>query len=90
MASGKSLSVNVVSATQQVWEGDAVSVVARTTEGEMGILPDHEPVLALLAAGEVRITEASGKVSTARADDGFLSVAHNQVTIVAREAVLAE
>lgn len=82
------LSVSLVSATSQVWEGEATSVVARTTDGEMGILPGHEPVLAILGAGEVRITDANGQRATALANDGFLSVSENRVMIVAREASL--
>jgi F-type H+-transporting ATPase subunit epsilon len=82
------LSVSVVSADQEVWSGKATQIVARTTEGEIGILPGHEPILAILAAGEVRVTTASG-VITAQADDGFLSVDHDLVTVVARDASLA-
>ncbi len=84
------LQVSVVSADQQVWTGTASMVVARTTEGEIGILPGHEPMLAILAAGEVRITDASGSGVRAKADDGFLSVEHDTVTIVARYAELVQ
>jgi F-type H+-transporting ATPase subunit epsilon len=77
------LDVTVVSATGEVWSGEAEMVVARTTEGEIGILAGHEPTLGVLAAGEVRITTASGEKVTATAEDGFLSVDNNQVTIVA-------
>jgi F-type H+-transporting ATPase subunit epsilon len=82
------LSVSVVSADQEVWSGTARQLVARTTEGEIGILPGHEPILAILAAGEVRVTTTDGQVVTAKADDGFLSVEHDRVTVVARDAVL--
>ena len=78
-----SLTVTVVSATAEVWSGEASMVVARTTEGEIGILAGHEPTLGVLAAGEVRITTADGQKITAQAEDGFLSVDNNQVTIVA-------
>jgi len=77
------LTVTVVSATAEVWSGDATMVVARTTEGEIGILAGHEPTLGVLAAGEVRITTTDGQKVTAQAEDGFLSVDNNQVTIVA-------
>lgn len=77
------LQVTVVSATAEVWSGEAQMVVARTTEGEIGILAGHEPTLGVLAAGEVRITTESGEKVTAKAEDGFLSVDNNQVTIVA-------
>ena len=78
-----SLEVTVVSATAEVWSGEATMVVARTTEGEIGILAGHEPTLGVLAAGEVRITTTDGQKVTAQAEDGFLSVDNNQVTIVA-------
>lgn len=77
------LQVTVVSATAEVWSGDASMIVAKTTEGEIGILPGHEPLLAILAAGEVRITTESGERVTARAEDGFLSVDNNRVNVVA-------
>ena len=82
------LKVSVVSADQEVWSGAAKQIIARTTEGEIGILPGHEPILAILGRGEVRVTAVSGEVVTAHADDGFLSVEHDTVTIVARQAEL--
>jgi len=82
------LKVSVVSADQEVWSGLAKQVIARTTEGEIGILAGHEPLLAILGQGEVRVTTTEGTVITAQADDGFLSVEHDTITIVARNASL--
>ncbi|THG31487.1 F0F1 ATP synthase subunit epsilon [Naasia lichenicola] len=82
------LQVSVVSADQQVWSGEAEMVVARTTEGEIGILAGHTPLLAILASGEVRVTQVGGRKITADAAEGFLSVEHDVVTIVARDAQL--
>jgi F-type H+-transporting ATPase subunit epsilon len=82
------LKVSVVSADRLVWSGEARQIVARTTIGEIGILRGHEPILATLAEGEVRVTLPDGSVVIARADDGFLSVEHDTVTIVARNAEL--
>lgn len=82
------LKVSVVSAEREVWSGVAKQIVARTTEGEIGILPGHEPLLGILGAGEVRITPIEGSVIIARAEDGFLSVENNTVTIVAGAAAL--
>ena len=45
------LEVEVVSADRVVWSGDAINVIARTVEGDIGILPGHEPLLALLVPG---------------------------------------
>ncbi|MBB5633980.1 F-type H+-transporting ATPase subunit epsilon [Cryobacterium mesophilum] len=82
------LNVSVVSADHEVWSGEARQIVAKTLIGEIGILAGHEPVLAILDVGEVRITLEDGKVVRARAEDGFLSVEHDMVTVVARAAEL--
>jgi F-type H+-transporting ATPase subunit epsilon len=82
------LTVSVVAADHEVWSGEASMVVARTVEGQIGILPGHEPLLAILAEGEVRVTLNGGESIRAQADDGFLSVENNTVTIVARQAEL--
>lgn len=84
------LTVSLVSADHEVWSGEVKMVVARTTEGEIGIMPGHAPMLGILAAGEVRLTLADGTSIKADADDGFLSVEHDTVTIVARHAQLNE
>ena len=88
MADAKSLAVSVVAADHEVWSGEAKQIVARTTEGEIGILAGHEPILAVLSAGEVRVTTLDGTVVTANAEDGFLSVQNDTVTIVAGAATL--
>jgi F-type H+-transporting ATPase subunit epsilon len=84
------LTVSVVSAEQEVWTGVAKQVVAKTRIGEIGILAGHEPVLGILDAGDVRITLEDGAVVAATAEDGFLSVQHDTVTIVARNAGLVD
>ena len=85
---GSPLKVSVVAADHEVWSGEASMIVARTVEGEIGILPGHEPMLAILASGEVRVTLSSGEKIVAEAADGFLSVANDVVSIVARKAEL--
>jgi F-type H+-transporting ATPase subunit epsilon len=82
------LRVSIVSADSEVWTGAASMVVARTTEGEIGILPGHEPILAILDVGEVRVTLVGGGSVRTSAEDGFLSVEHDTVMIVARNAEL--
>jgi F-type H+-transporting ATPase subunit epsilon len=79
------LQVQLVAADRKVWEGEAEMVVARTVEGELGILPGHTPLLGVLVEGEVRINTDQG-THTAAIDGGFLSVDRDQVIIVA-EAV---
>lgn len=82
------LTVTLVSAEEEVWTGEASLVVAKTVEGEIGFMPGHEPVLAILAEGQVRITQPDGGKITADANDGFLSMERNQLTIVAGHAAL--
>ncbi|GAA2186127.1 hypothetical protein GCM10009786_05460 [Leucobacter alluvii] len=83
------LNVSVVSAERQVWAGEASQVIAKTVEGEIGILSGHEPLLALLAKGEVRVTTAGGEKVAVEAEGGFLSVDHDTITIVAGRASVA-
>ena len=82
------LRVELVAADKAVWSGEAKMVVAKTVEGEIGLLAGHEPMLAILSSGQVRITLPEGEVLTANAEDGFLSVEHDVVTVVARHAEL--
>jgi F-type H+-transporting ATPase subunit epsilon len=86
--SDKVLRVELVAADKAVWSGEAKMVVAKTVEGEIGLLAGHEPMLAILSSGEVRITLPEGDKLIANAEDGFLSVEHDVVTIVARNAEL--
>ena len=68
------LHVELVAADQAVWTGEAKMVIAKTVEGEIGLLPGHEPMLAILGAGEVRITLEDGNIIKANAEDGFLTL----------------
>ncbi|QIG38194.1 F0F1 ATP synthase subunit epsilon [Microbacterium sp. 4R-513] len=82
------LKVNLVSAESEVWSGEATLVVAKTVLGEIGFMPGHEPVLAVLAEGQVRITQTDGSKITANAQDGFLSMDGDEISIVAGNAAL--
>ena len=82
------LQVHLVSADAEVWTGEASLVVAKTVEGEIGFMAGHEPVLAILAEGQVRITQPDGTRVLADAQDGFLSMEGDTVTIVAGNAAL--
>jgi F-type H+-transporting ATPase subunit epsilon len=84
-----SLQVELVSVDSRVWSGEASMIVARTVDGEMGVLPGHAPVLAVLAAGEVRITPVEGDQVVAHVDGGFLSVEHDRVIVASDKALLA-
>jgi F-type H+-transporting ATPase subunit epsilon len=82
------LTVELVAADRQVWSGQASIVIARTSEGDLGVLPNHEPVLAQLAVWPITIRTPDGDV-VASVDGGFLSVADNRVSVLAETAELA-
>ncbi len=84
------LQVELVAADRKVWSGEASLVVARSTEGELGIMPGHTPLLGVLVEGDVRVTPTSGQVVTARVDGGFLSVEHDRVVVVAESLAIGE
>lgn len=83
------LTVRLVAVDREVWSGTATSVVAKTVEGDLGVLPGHEPVLSLLVDGVVRITPVEGPVQVAAVHGGFLSVENNTVSLLAEAAELA-
>lgn len=82
------LQVRVVSADRQVWSGESVQVIARTTEGDIGILPGHEPLMALLVPSRVEIVTSDGRQESLFVDEGFISVAGGRVSVLAHEALL--
>ncbi len=84
------LTVNIVSAESEVWSGEAEMLIAQTLEGEIGILAGHVPLLAVLAKGDIKVKLAGGKMVHATAEDGFISVEHDVVTVVAGTATLNE
>lgn len=83
------MQVELVSAERRLWSGAAEMVVARTTEGEIGILPGHAPLLGELGSGAVRIIETGGSEVVAAIHGGFLSVTGDGVSILADIAELA-
>ena len=86
----KPLQVELVAVEEKIWSGEAEMVVARTTEGELGVLPGHAPLLGQLAEpGEVRIKIAGGEQLTYDVTGGFVSVTGEGVTILAEEATPA-
>ena len=82
------LNVTLVAVDREIWSGAASRVTARTLDGEIGILPQHEPVLALLADSPVRITTIAGEVIEAAVHGGFFAVDQNNVSILAESAEL--
>jgi F-type H+-transporting ATPase subunit epsilon len=89
------LKVSLVVPDRELWSGEARTVIAKTTEGDIGVLTGHSPVFGILAEGslvEIHAPEDSEQVPVTRAavSGGFLSVADDLVSILAAEAELAE
>jgi F-type H+-transporting ATPase subunit epsilon len=82
------LQVELVSADRVVWSGEATQVTARTTDGEIGVLRNHAPVLSVLLPSAVLIESGDERVY-AVIDGGFLSVANNRVSILAEHSQLS-
>jgi F-type H+-transporting ATPase subunit epsilon len=83
------LRVEVVSAGGITWEGDALSVIVRTTEGDLGVLPGHEPFLASLVPCAAEVLTANGNREVLALDGGFISVADNRVSVLSQFAKVA-
>jgi F-type H+-transporting ATPase subunit epsilon len=91
------LHVEVVVADRELWAGEANMVIAKTLEGDIGVLTGHPPVLGILAEGSlVRILDPEGGTDgaeggqevTAAVSGGFLSVADDRVSILGVDAQL--
>jgi len=84
------LQVELVAVESKLWSGEADAVFARTTEGELGVLPGHAPLLGQLAdPGTVRIKTGSEEL-VYTVNGGFLSVTSEGVSILAETAEPAE
>ena len=85
-----SLRVALVVPDRELWSGEARTVVAKTLEGDIGVLTGHSPVFGILAEGSlVEILTGEGSVKAA-VSGGFLSIADDQVSILAAQAQLGE
>jgi len=75
------LSVTVISPERKVYEGEADQVVAPAWDGEVGILRNHAPFVALLGEGDLRIRRGVAE-ERIFVSGGFLQVADNVVTVL--------
>ncbi|WP_182359942.1 F0F1 ATP synthase subunit epsilon [Tomitella gaofuii] len=81
------MTVEVVAVEERMWSGSATLVSAQTTEGEIGIMPGHAPVLGqLVEGGIIAITTSEGERRVAAVHGGFLAVTGQKVSILAETA----
>jgi F-type H+-transporting ATPase subunit epsilon len=85
------LRVELVVPDGEIWGGQAQMVIAKTKDGDLGVLSGHAPVIGILVEGSVvriRPEEDGAAEITAAVNGGFFSIANDRVSILARQAEL--
>ncbi len=85
----KSFTVDVVSPDARLWQGEATFLVAKTPEGEIGIMADHEPLMGALVTSAVTVEGVDGTTTVIAVHGGFIQVLDNQVTLLTDRAQIA-
>jgi F-type H+-transporting ATPase subunit epsilon len=83
------LRVALVVPDRELWSGQASTVIAKTSEGDIGVLTGHSPVFGVLTEGSVAEIVTDETRVRAAVSGGFLSVADDRVSILAAQAELA-
>jgi F-type H+-transporting ATPase subunit epsilon len=86
-ASDKSFHVSVVTPEGSILEADALSAVFPAFDGQVGILPNHAPLLALLGIGELRVTRTDGREERLYVDQGFAQFVDDKLTLITEDAM---
>jgi F-type H+-transporting ATPase subunit epsilon len=86
-AGARSLDVVVVSPARPIFEGEAQWVTVPALDGQLGIYPQHAPIVAALGSGLLRISRGSGNIARFAVRGGFLKVGDNRVTVLVDSAV---
>lgn len=89
-ATDKNLHVTIITPAKSVLDTKATSVVVPAFDGELGVLPGHADLLALLGTGELRLTTLEGNTRKLAIRGGFLQVNHNNVTVLTPESAAPE
>lgn len=86
MSDKPELTVSVVTPDGEVYENKTTLAICKTAEGELGIMPNHTPVLASLAIDEVRVKNGEDQYDEIAIGGGFLEFSNNVLSIVASAA----
>jgi F-type H+-transporting ATPase subunit epsilon len=89
MAEAPTIHVDIVSAEGELFSGAASEVIAPASQGDLGILPRHAPLLTLLKPGEVRVRTPDGEEHHFFVGGGALEVQPTRVTVLADTALRA-
>lgn len=79
--------VEIVSAEEEIWSGDATMIVAPSDGGEIGIMPRHAPLLARLLPGDIRIQTENGDEELIYVSGGMIEVQPYVVTVLSDSAI---
>ena len=85
----KTFHVDVVSAEQEIFSGEAEMVVAPGEAGELGIMPEHAALLTRVKPGTVRIIRAGAEEEIIYVSGGMMEVQPDRVTVLADTSVRA-
>jgi len=75
--------LSVVTPEKTVFEQDAKSIIAPGSEGYLGVLSNHAPLITALIPGRLTVTDAAGDSRDYSVSGGFLEVSRNVATILA-------
>ncbi len=85
----KTIQVDIVSAEQAIFSGAAEMVIAPGEGGELGIMPEHTPLLARIRPGTVRVLTGNGEEEVIYVSGGMMEVQPDRVTVLADTSVRA-
>lgn len=84
------MQVEVVSAEKEIFSGQATMLIATAQSGELGIYPQHTPLLTNLKPGDVRVQTEDGEEQVIYVSGGILEVTPKKVTVLSDTAVRAD
>ena len=85
----KTFHVDIVSAEQSIFSGEAEMLIAPGDAGELGILPEHMPLLSRIKPGTLRIKMPNGEEEVIYVSGGMMEVQPDRVTVLADTSVRA-
>lgn len=83
------MQVEVVSAEKEIFSGKATMLIATAEAGELGIYPQHTPLLTNLKAGDVRVQTEDGEEQVIYVSGGILEVTPKKITVLSDTAIRA-
>ncbi len=85
----ETIQVSIVSAEKEIFSGEATAFFAPAAGGDIGVLPNHTPLLSTLRPGEIRLSFADGEDEAFYITGGMLEVQPDQVTVLSDTALRA-